>query len=131
MTNEERLARLEAAQWREHYVALYRSHATQNDQLIAKYGLEGEADARDIIERQEAALMNMTARNINLRRQLDDYDQLNAAFENVRMERDELQERNENLLLRNRNLEEDVRQLEEQMDGVDAGYDFQRQDEDL
>lgn len=79
------------AQWREHYIGLYRSHAEDNKKLINKYGLEGEADCWDIIERMQAALVNMQERNTNLRHQLDDYDQLNAAFENVRMERDALQ----------------------------------------
>jgi hypothetical protein len=87
--------------WRSHYdeaaslIDLYRSHATQNKRLLDQYGLEGEADARDIIVRQEAALVNM-------------------------------QDRIDNLICRNRVLEEDVRQLEEQMDGVDDGYDFRR-----
>lgn len=131
MTNEERLARLEAAQWREHYVALYRSHATQNKQLLDKYGLEGEADHWDIIKRMHAALMNIRECNTNLRRQLDDYDQLNATFENVRMERDELQENNDNLLLRNRVLEEDVRQLEEWIDDGGPRHDDTCQDDGL
>ena len=113
------------------YVELYTKHANKNNQLLHEYGLEGEADARDIIERMHAALMNMRDRNANLRHQLDAYDQLNAAFENVRKERDAAQERNDTLIHLNQGLEEDVRQLEDRLDGIDAGYDFGSQDDGL
>jgi hypothetical protein len=90
LENDIRNLRNAEAQWREHYIGLYRSHAADNKKLIDTYGIEGEADCWDIIVRQDAALCNMRDRNANLRHQLDDYDQLNAAFENLRMERDEL-----------------------------------------
>jgi chaperonin cofactor prefoldin len=130
-----------------------------NERLLAKYGLEDETDPLDIIKRQEAALINMRQRNINLQQQLDNYYQLNAAFETVRMERDEkdkqlateyeksnrlfesysraiqardaAQECVDNLRRRNQCLEEDVRQLEDQIDGIDAGYDDMRRNDIL
>lgn len=108
LETEVRLALDASEMWRQHYIDLCSAQSKQNTLLLEQYALEGDVTVRDIIVRQEAARLDMQARWHNLRTQLDDYDQLNAAFEDVRMERD-------TLIRLNQGLEEDVSQLAEQL----------------